>query len=286
MTLPQQDIEKALVLHRSGQLDQAEQIYLDVLQREPARFDAILLLGTVHLQRGDAGKALEKFDRALAIVPDSPDACCNRGHALRVLHRSDEALRAYEAAIARKPDHFEAAYHHARLLQDLHRPADAVAAYDRLLTFKPDAAQALHNRGVSLHALGRLDDALRSCDQALAISPGMPSAWHSRGNILLELERFQEARASLDRAIELRPDDVDAFSSRGRLKLLTGEFATGWRISTTASVAMPSHKPAASLSGRARNRAAVRSWSRTPAASATPSSSVATCRCWPRAAPA
>lgn len=229
MTLPQHDIEKALALHRSGQFDQAEQFYLDILQRDPTRLDAMLLLGTLHLQRGDAAKALEKIDRVLSTAPDSTDAHCNRGHALRALNRLDEALVAYETAIARKPDHFEAGFHRARLLQELHRPEEALAAYDNLLALKPDALQVLQNRGMALHALGRLDEALRSYDRVLALNPANQSAWHSRGKVLLELERFQEARASFDRAVELKPDDVDALNSRGRLKLLTGDYATGWK---------------------------------------------------------
>lgn len=228
MTSPQQDIENALALHRGDQIDQAERIYRDILQREPVRVDAMLMLGIIQLQRGEADKALGTFDQALTIAPDSPDAYCDRGHALRELRRFEEALADYGRAVSCKPDHLEALYHRAKLLQDLHRFEQAIVAYDEMLAVKPDAVQALQNRGAAHYALGHLDEALRCYDRALAADSESSSAWYYRGGVLLELERIQEARASFDRAVELNPDSVRVRNARGRLKLLTGDFATGW----------------------------------------------------------
>ena len=166
MTSPQQDIENALALHRGDQIDQAERIYRDILQREPVRVDAMLMLGIIQLQRGEADKALGTFDQALTIAPDSPDAYCDRGHALRELRRFEEALADYGRAVSCKPDHLEALYHRAKLLQDLHRFEQAIVAYDEMLAVKPDAVQALQNRGAAHYALGHLDEALRCYDRA------------------------------------------------------------------------------------------------------------------------
>lgn len=228
MTSPQQEFESAIVLHRGGQIDQAELLYLDILQREPDRVDARLMLGIIQLQRGEANKALGTFGLALKIAPDSPDTYCNRGHALRELRRFDEALADYGSAVSHKPDHLEALYHRAKLLQDLHRFEQSIAAYDEMLAIKPDAVQALQNRGAAHYALGHLDEALRCYDRALAVDSESSSAWYYRGGVLLELERIQEARASFDRAVELNPDSVRVRNARGRLKLLTGDFNTGW----------------------------------------------------------
>jgi tetratricopeptide (TPR) repeat protein len=43
-------------------------------------------------------EAIAYFDRALAIVPNYVEALCNRGTALKALHRSEDAVAAYDRA--------------------------------------------------------------------------------------------------------------------------------------------------------------------------------------------
>ncbi len=74
--------DRAVALHRSGRLGEAEQLYLDVLAGAPRDFTARHLLGVVRAQQGRREEALAGFDRALAVKPGWPQALNNRGTVL------------------------------------------------------------------------------------------------------------------------------------------------------------------------------------------------------------
>jgi tetratricopeptide (TPR) repeat protein len=160
-------------------------------------------------------EALASYDRAIAGRPDFIEALINRANTLQELKRFDEALASFDRAVAIRPDHVIAYYNRANTLHALERFDEALVNYDRALALRPGYAEALTNRGVTLHALARFQDALASYDAAVALWPAGDAAFANRGMALHALERFDEALASFDRALALRPDNAEALGSRG-----------------------------------------------------------------------
>ena len=64
--------EKAIALHRSGQLAEAERLYRQLLAADPRDFTAQHLLGVIHAQQGRNDEALAEIDAALASSPMTP----------------------------------------------------------------------------------------------------------------------------------------------------------------------------------------------------------------------
>jgi predicted O-linked N-acetylglucosamine transferase (SPINDLY family) len=209
------ELSQALALHRAGRLAEAERLYRLLLQRNPRQPDALTLLGTVCLQRGEWAEGVALIDRSLALAPNQPNAWVNRGNAQSALRRFDEALASYDRALALKPDLAEAHNNRGNALRDLHRPEEALASYDRALALDPRYADAHNNRGGALRALNRLAEALESFDRAIALQPAYAEAFNNRGVVLRELGRTEEALRSCERAIVLKPDFADAFKTRG-----------------------------------------------------------------------
>ena len=249
-------LDQAMALHRAGNLARAERLYLQVLEGNPAEFDARRLLGVLRNQQGRHDEALELIEEALRLRPNSPNVLSNRGNVLRALNRNAEALASYDMALAMRPDHAAAAYNRGnvlralghldealasydralaaqpahvdalynrgRVLQDLGRHEQAVASYDRLLAHKPHFAEALHQRGNALRALGRTGEALASYERLLAIAPTHVEALYSRAETLEELGRLPEALASYEQALSCRPRFVEALRRRGIVLLELG----------------------------------------------------------------
>jgi len=242
-------LDKAVDFHRRGNLAQAEQLYLQLLEAKSDHFDGLQMLGILRFQQGRfpealaliaaalktnpnvppvllnyglvlealrrREEALASYDKALAIQPDYAEGFYNRGIVLRGLQRPAEALASFDTALSIKPDYAEAHYNRGNALQDLKRPAEALASYDRALAIRPDTAEVLHDRGNALQALQRPADALASYDKALTIKPGHVGALNNRGLALLGLHRHAEALASFERALVVRPDDARALNNRG-----------------------------------------------------------------------
>lgn len=90
----------ALVLLARGQRDAAAAEWEAALAVHSGCVEALVNLGNVRLEAGDAAGAVERFQAALAIDPDFADAHHNLGVAYKRLGRRAEAVRALRRATA------------------------------------------------------------------------------------------------------------------------------------------------------------------------------------------
>ncbi|HLZ83753.1 MAG TPA: tetratricopeptide repeat protein [Caulobacteraceae bacterium] len=247
--------DRGVALHRAGRLDEARDLYQQVLRRDPNRFDVLLLLGQLLMQMGAVQpaaavltratqvnpgapaahgllsealhasgrpeEALASVDRALALQPNA-QAWVNRGAILVALRRPDEALASYEAAIALDPGLAEAHNNRGLALMGPGRFEEALASFEAAVALKPDYAEAHHSRAAPLLALKRPADALEACDRALALRPGEPGYHNSRGLALNALRHYTEALAAYQRAIALRADFAEALNNRALVLVKLG----------------------------------------------------------------
>ncbi len=190
-----------------------------------------------HSHRGVALKklhrlpeSLESHDRAIALNPHDAVAYYNRGVALQEHKSWEEALKSYDRAIALQPGYVEAYGNRGVVLLELRRPSEALENFERALSLKPGSAQAHNNRGNALKELGRPEDALAAYSRALVLQPTDAEAHNNRGTVLVELLRMEEALESFDRALALKPAYPAAHWNKALVKLLTGDYAEGWRL--------------------------------------------------------
>jgi tetratricopeptide (TPR) repeat protein len=220
---PDFDIQIALALQQQGRLDEAERIYLGILQAQPKHFDALHLLGVLYSQRRQYADALTRLDRAARVGPGQYMVFVNRGNVLQALGRLDEALASFAKAIALKPDCPEAFYNRGNTLRDLDRSDEALTNYDRAIELRPTYRDAYSNRGAVLHKLGRWEDAIASYDRAIALRPDAHTHYN-RANARKRLAQHAEALADFDRALALQPDHLDALNNRAALLLDLNRF--------------------------------------------------------------
>ncbi len=188
-------LQQAMALHQSGQLQPAQRLYQSVLNDEPNNFDALHLLGVVAFQTQQHALAVELIGKAISLHANAA-FYSNLGNA--------------QAALGQQQD--------------------AVASFDNAIRLKPDYADAYSNRGNALKALDQLHEALADYDHAIALKPDLADAWFNRGNALRELGQLETAIVSFDRAIALNPDRAAAWWNKALALLSLGDFAQGWPL--------------------------------------------------------
>ena len=99
----------ALEHHRAGRLREAEQLYRQILARQPQHADVMYNLGTLAHQVGRNDVTVDLMRRTIALRPDHAAAHYELANALRDQRRLEEAVVAYRRAIALRPD-FPGAY--------------------------------------------------------------------------------------------------------------------------------------------------------------------------------
>ena len=222
------DIKAAFGAHRAGRLDEARDLYRQILRRDPRQPDALYLFGMLHLaaKRVDEGTALLK--RALAARPNFPAALFNLGMAFKTQRQPIEAIEHLNRAIALEPTMAEAHAYLAEALLGQGKVAAAEASCDRALLLQPGMAVALTNLGRVRKAQGRVAEARDAYQRALAADPSQADA-HSGLGVIFQTENEPAAAiASYRKAIAAQPDHIQAHVNLGINLLLTGEFAEGW----------------------------------------------------------
>lgn len=266
--IAQERLRQAIAYHQSGNLSQAQELYLAVLRTHPGQYDATRLMGIIAYQQnenrraiewyvkaisfdptdaavymdlgnvlkrqGEFRAALECYERAIALRPVYPEAFTNQGNTLIECGDFAAAVASYDTAIAASSGFAQAHYGRARALRELGRLEEAIAGYDRSIACKPDYVEAYYDRGNALLDLGRPGDALESYDRAIAIKPDHAESFNNRGNALLALDRRQEALASFEIAIAIRPANAQAHNNLGKVWSELGQSDTALACYETA----------------------------------------------------
>lgn len=246
------ELQTALGLHRSGQLEAAARLYRQVLAAAPARPDIWQMLGLAEFTQGHLPQALEAFDAAARLAPGDAGVTFNRGLVLHQAGRSQEALEAFEFVLSRQPAHPKAPLMKAQALHalgrideavrwldaaatsaadpvplwllqgewlhGLHDHAGAAEAYRRVLGRQPTHADALCNLGSCLLRAGRAGEAVDVLSQALRVAPAQADLWFNHGLALARLQRRVEAEQSLGEALRLAPGLAVAWTQRGLVR--------------------------------------------------------------------
>ncbi|MGZ5274709.1 MAG: tetratricopeptide repeat protein [Caldimonas sp.] len=158
---------QALALHRQGELDAAEALYREILAAMPRSFHALHMLGVLRGQREDWAEAERLIAAAVRVDPKVAAAHANRGNALRLLRRRDDAMASYDLALRLAPDNTRALKGRGLILWESHRREEALACYERLLELEPDYADGWIMKAAVLDHLGRNDEAIACYRKAL-----------------------------------------------------------------------------------------------------------------------
>jgi predicted O-linked N-acetylglucosamine transferase (SPINDLY family) len=192
--------EQAREFHRAGLTERADQLYRQVLDREPGHVPALRAWGYLHCATGKVSRGAELFARSLEIDPESWELRADLAQALTQLQRPAEALAVLDETTpaARGASFWKL---RATCLAASQRPAEALECLDKALTLATQDPEVLADRGVLLAQMGRHAEALEACDEALRVQPDAALTWFNRGCQQLALGRQAEAIASFDRAI-------------------------------------------------------------------------------------
>jgi tetratricopeptide (TPR) repeat protein len=148
-------------------------------------------------------RALEQFERALALNPRYIEANIHRGILLNELGRADEAEAAFRAAVAHGEDRVDG----------LPRPVAG-----RLANLHAQLGEAYAEAN-------SLDEAIEQFRRAVTLGPAFHDLRYRLARLLLEAGRALEAREELESILAEHPDFLDATASLGLAHYLAGDAA-------------------------------------------------------------
>jgi hypothetical protein len=115
----------------------------------------------VYQRLQEPARALEYFDRALALGLQSADTFYSMGNACSQLGEVERAVALFQQAVALNPRDASSWNNLGKCLKDCNRLEEAIRAYDRGLAADPHCVMAHFGRAIALLMAGRLPEGFR-----------------------------------------------------------------------------------------------------------------------------
>ena len=220
---------------QQGDLDDAEQIYREVLARQPDLPDAWRLLGMLASQQGKVNEAIDALHRAIELRDDKATWHFNLANCLRDSGDAPAAERVYRDALDRAPQLLGAQLNLGALLADLDRLEEAQPHYAAALALDPEnaavrgnlaiLAQKYNNRGVARSKAGELRAAADDFRQATKMTPDDETFRANLAAVLAQSDCAAEAIEVYRQTVAANPTDDQATLALANLEATEGNFA-------------------------------------------------------------
>jgi putative PEP-CTERM system TPR-repeat lipoprotein len=200
-------LEIARSLLAQGEVDKALELTGRLTHDMPESPEAFNLNGIVQEAAGKRAAAVDSFEKALALAPDSIPARINL--ARRALAEGDAATarQRYDEVLHRQPGNSQALVALAKLDGAAGKPLkDVVARLQQAVDNNPGATEA--QLILANHHLGqrKLEAALRHAEAAVKSAPAQPLPLMTLARCQLAMKQPEKAIASLKKAAALAPE--------------------------------------------------------------------------------
>ena len=199
-------IERALDFHKNGKINEALNLYLELIENDKNNPQLLFLLGTAYTQIEKNTEGVDYLKKSLSIKPNNASAHSNLGNAYKNLNRYEEALTSFDKAIQINPNFADAYSNRGVILQEIKHFDEALKSYDSAIKINPNHFFSHGNKGITLKDLDRYDEALKSYDKAIQINPNFIEGYNNKGNALKDLKRYEEALNNYKKVLDLKPE--------------------------------------------------------------------------------
>lgn len=212
----------AIRLHQTGQLEEAEAVYLTILDQFPKCVEAMHFFGLLMHQQGDSDAAIKLIEQALAEAPQYSDAYNNLGNIYNKLERFEQAADAYSKALDLNPDNPAAYSNFGVVLGHLSRFDEAVEAFSMAVTLQPDNPEFYRNLGNIFKKQGDFAKSTAAYRQVLSLKPYNGENYENLCVVLYLQGNVEEAILLVKQWLEYDPKNPLALH---RLESYTGELS-------------------------------------------------------------
>jgi len=188
-------------------------------------FDAVSLniSGDRFYQQGDLNRAMDEFNRALALDPENVNVHNSLGVCYGVLGAYEKALKIFRAAADLAPQDLMPVYNIGLAYLLIGDKEAALESFLAAVEKDPQAFEPVFQTGRVYFENGMLKKARSYLEQATALNAASASAQRYLGLCYLELKKDAPAVAALKKAVQLNPNDAPALSALGYLLDRQGE---------------------------------------------------------------
>lgn len=203
-------LQQAMQWQQEGRLEDAIELYHQLLAQFPDNEDVLHGLGLAYAQAKNYPKAITLLKQAVTLAPHIPGFHNNLANAYKRVGNFDSALQHYQQALKLKSPYPQAENNLGALLFKQGRVQEAIVHLERAIRMDPQFIDAHYNLANCYAHQERLIDAHSHYQLVLKHAPDHLGALHNVGIVLTGLKEFEKAKLPLEKTIQREPDNVDA----------------------------------------------------------------------------
>ena len=224
---------QAFQLYKQGRFREAIPLLDRVIARHHRDIQALIKRGNCYCRLDQPARALPDFDQAIHYNPLHPGGYTDRGIALLMLGRNEDALASFTEALRVWTSPASTIERFLQITPNdggLSLPLFPVPNTARGLTrnstlqIAQGHATAYCGLGQAYHRLGQDEQAIQEYTRGMGIYAEDPNAYMGRGDCYLSLGEPDKALADYNEAIRLGPTYSRAFARRGKLLETKGDW--------------------------------------------------------------
>lgn len=214
-------LAEAQALIAKGDFDHAEEIINSQLKANPS-VEGYNLLGILFTSKNDYGHALESFQHALALAPNSVKTHNNLANMYVTERKVDLAEQEFKKSLALAPSDRDANYNLGLLLLG---KGSSRAAIGHFLRVRPKTAETELNLIRAYFQVGDTANALATARLLSTAHKSDVQVHFTLGVLLAGAKQYKSARAELELANALQPETFEILFNLGQTYLRAHEYA-------------------------------------------------------------
>ena len=132
-----------------------------------------------------------------------PPAYYNRGMVYDNMGRFDKAIEDFDKAIALNPSYLDAYNNRGLVFKEMGRFDKAIEDFDKATALNPSDPDPYYNRGVAFAEMGKFDKAIDQFDKTININPKYTAAYGERGKVYIKTGNKKLAVSNFQKACDL-----------------------------------------------------------------------------------
>ncbi|MCK4384867.1 MAG: tetratricopeptide repeat protein [candidate division Zixibacteria bacterium] len=207
-------------LAKTGELERAEQMFLQAERVAPKLAQNHNNLGHLYLKRGDLDKAEAELKKAIQLSPHLSPPYVNLADLYLMRQKYDLALDACKKAIRLKTDYSETYSNAATIYLMRKELSQAEAHYKKALSLDPELTEAYVGLGDIYNRKVLPQEAIGMYQTAVELNPNLAMAHFRLGMTYLSINSKEKAKEELELYLKISPQGKDARQAQEILEKL------------------------------------------------------------------
>ena len=183
----------AIQNHKKNDIKSAEQLYNQVLIKDPNHFGSIFYLGSIYLQNRNFIEAKKLFEKAVKIKPSHAEVHHNLGQSYKELGDVDKAIKCFQKAIKIQPKILASHNNLGVMQKELGNNEEAIKCFQNAIKIQPNFAASHNNLGIVYVAIKQFENAIKCFENAIKNNSRFTMAHYNLGKVYKELKNYTKA---------------------------------------------------------------------------------------------